>query len=81
MTQFDLVEGEDHEVAEFAGCHHASATVAWWHPARVAVQTLLLLPTLFPSAPLDPLSLVTRTPMRRATSRSRTSIPSPRWSI
>jgi dienelactone hydrolase len=33
-----------------------------WHPARVAVQTLLLLPALFPSAPLDPLSLVTATP-------------------
>ncbi len=38
--------------------------VAWWHPARVAVQTLLLLPALFPSAPVDPLSLVTQTPMR-----------------
>src|SRR5260370_25695300 len=37
--------------------------VAWWHPARVAMQTLLLLPALFPSAPVDPLSLVTQTPM------------------
>ena len=31
------------------------AALAVWHPARVAVQTLLLLPALFPSAPLDPL--------------------------
>ena len=38
--------------------------VAMWHPARVAVQTLFLLPALFPSAPLDPLSLITATPMR-----------------
>src|SRR4030081_638500 len=36
----------------------------WWHPARVAVQTLLLLPALFPSAPFDPESLVTSTPVR-----------------
>src|SRR5258708_32526810 len=35
-----------------------------WHPARVAVQTLLLLPALFPSAPFDPLSLVTAAPAR-----------------
>ena len=32
--------------------------LALWHPARVAVQTLLLLPALFPSAPLDPLALL-----------------------
>jgi len=38
--------------------------VAVWHPARVAVQTLLLLPALFPSAPVDPLGLVTPTPTR-----------------
>src|SRR6266567_1367488 len=38
--------------------------VASWHPARVAVQTLLLLPALFPSAPVDPLGLVTPTPVR-----------------
>src|SRR5712691_6175869 len=38
--------------------------VALWHPARVALQTLLLLPALFPSAPVDPLSLVTATPTR-----------------
>jgi acetyl esterase/lipase len=38
--------------------------VAVWHPARVAVQTLLLLPALFPSAPFDPESLVTSTPVR-----------------
>jgi dienelactone hydrolase len=36
---------------------------AVWHPSRVAVQTLLLLPALFPSAPLDPLSLVTAPPV------------------
>jgi hypothetical protein len=36
--------------------------VALWHPARVAVQTLLLLPAVFPSAPVDPLGLVTPTP-------------------
>src|SRR5579859_6726844 len=35
--------------------------VAVWHPARVAIQTLLLLPALFPSAPIDPLSLITPT--------------------
>jgi dienelactone hydrolase len=38
--------------------------VAVWHPARVAVQTLLLLPAVFPSAPVDPLSLVTAAPVR-----------------
>jgi hypothetical protein len=32
--------------------------LALWHPARVAVQALLLLPALFPSAPLDPLALL-----------------------
>src|ERR1700716_761650 len=42
--------------------------VALWHPARVAVQTLLLLPALFPSAPVDPLALVTATPVREARS-------------
>jgi hypothetical protein len=35
-----------------------------WHPARVAVQTLLLLPALFPSAPVDPLALLTASPRR-----------------
>jgi hypothetical protein len=34
-------------------------TLATWHPARVAVQALLLLPALFPSAPIDPLGMVT----------------------
>lgn len=29
-----------------------------WHPARVAVQALLLLPALFPTAPLGPLALL-----------------------
>jgi dienelactone hydrolase len=38
--------------------------LALWHPARVAVQALLLLPALFPSAPFDPLSLVTGAPVR-----------------
>jgi dienelactone hydrolase len=37
--------------------------VAVWHPARVAVQTVVLLPALFPSAPFDPLSLVTAPPV------------------
>ena len=32
--------------------------VGLWHPARVAVETLLLLPALFPSAPVDPLALI-----------------------
>jgi dienelactone hydrolase len=35
-----------------------------WHPARVAVQALLLLPAVFPSAPLDPLALVSAPPTR-----------------
>ena len=33
-----------------------------WHPARVAVQTLLLLPALFPSPPLDPLTAMSTAP-------------------
>jgi len=40
------------------------ALVALWHPTWVAVQTLLLLPTLFPAAPLDPLAALTSTPVR-----------------
>src|SRR5688572_1738000 len=35
-----------------------------WQPARVAVQSLLLLPSMFPSAPADPLSALTPTPRR-----------------
>lgn len=35
-----------------------------WHPARVAVQALLLLPALFPAAPLDPLHIATPAPTR-----------------
>src|SRR5579859_835511 len=35
-----------------------------WHPARVAVQTVLLLPAIFPASPLDPLGLVTAAPSR-----------------
>lgn len=38
--------------------------VAVWHPARVAVQTVMLLPALFPSAPFEPLGLFTGTPTR-----------------
>jgi hypothetical protein len=38
--------------------------VWWWHPARVAIQALLLLPALFPSAPVDPLAALTAMPAR-----------------
>ncbi len=38
------------------------ATFALWHPARVALQALLLLPALFPAAPVDPLALLTPVP-------------------
>jgi hypothetical protein len=38
--------------------------LAAWHPARVAAQTLLLLPALFPTAPLDPLAMVTPEPVQ-----------------
>ena len=34
------------------------AALALWRPARVAVQALLLLPALFPSAPVDPLAIM-----------------------
>ena len=34
----------------------AAGAVLAWHPARVALQTLLLLPALFPTAPFDPLA-------------------------
>jgi dipeptidyl aminopeptidase/acylaminoacyl peptidase len=40
------------------------AALVLWHPARVAAQTLLLLPALFPSAPFDPLGTVTAAPTR-----------------
>jgi hypothetical protein len=40
------------------------AILALWHPARVAVQALMLLPALFPSAPLEPLTLLTQPPTR-----------------
>jgi dienelactone hydrolase len=39
-------------------------TLVLWGPARVAVQTLLLLPALFPSAPIDPLTLLTPEPVQ-----------------
>jgi acetyl esterase/lipase len=35
-----------------------------WLPARTVISTLLLLPALFPSAPFDPLSVVTSPPIR-----------------
>ena len=38
--------------------------VAAWHPARVAFQSLLLLPALFPTAPFDPLAALTAAPTR-----------------
>jgi dienelactone hydrolase len=41
-----------------------AGTLALWGPARVAVQTLLLLPALFPSVPIDPLALVTPEPVQ-----------------
>ena len=41
-----------------------SIGVAVWHPSRVAVQTVLLLPALFPSAPVEPLNLFTGIPTR-----------------
>jgi hypothetical protein len=37
--------------------------IVWlWHPARVALLALLLLPSIFPAAPVDPLALVTPQP-------------------
>jgi hypothetical protein len=39
-----------------------AAAIALWHPARVAVQALLLLPALFPGAPIDPLAQLTPQP-------------------
>jgi acetyl esterase/lipase len=39
--------------------------LALWHPARVAIQALLLLPAFFPSAPIDPLALITAAPERQ----------------
>jgi dienelactone hydrolase len=41
-----------------------------WHPARVAVQALLLLPALFPSAPVDPLATFTPTPLQTEASNT-----------
>jgi acetyl esterase/lipase len=38
--------------------------VLFWHPARVAVQALVLLPALFPNAPVDPLTTLTAQPTR-----------------
>jgi hypothetical protein len=41
-----------------------AAASLWWHPSRVAVQALLLLPAMFPAAPFDPLSLAIAPPVR-----------------
>ncbi len=50
-------------VARFCGLAVVAViVVASWHPARVAVQALLLLPALFPSAPADPLARLTAAP-------------------
>lgn len=40
----------------------AVITLTVWHPARVAAEAVLLLPDVFPSAPIDPLNLVTPVP-------------------
>jgi dienelactone hydrolase len=40
------------------------AVVVVWHPARVAVQALALLPALFPNTPFDPLLVATPPPGR-----------------
>jgi hypothetical protein len=40
------------------------AALVLWHPARVAAQALVLLPALFPSAPFDPLGVLTAAPAR-----------------
>jgi acetyl esterase/lipase len=51
----------------------AIGVVAAWHPARVAVQALLLLPALFPSAPLDPLAAFTSAPSQTEESATYTA--------
>jgi dienelactone hydrolase len=38
-------------------------TLALWRPARVAAQALMLLPAVFPSAPVDPLEMLTPEPI------------------
>lgn len=43
-------------------------TLVVWRPAHVAVQTLTLLPRLFPSAPIDPLTAITAAPARETRS-------------
>jgi dienelactone hydrolase len=40
------------------------AVFTLWLPARTVISALLLLPALFPSAPFDPLSLLTAAPTR-----------------
>ena len=43
------------------------AALLSWHAAKVAVQTILLLPALFPSPPLDPLTVFTGAPTHETT--------------
>jgi dienelactone hydrolase len=40
----------------------ALVAIALWRPARVAAETLVLLPALFPSAPVEPLDFITPRP-------------------
>ena len=49
----------------FGLCLVLVGALVLWRPARVAVQTLLLLPAMFPSAPIDPLRLVTPEPVQQ----------------
>ena len=46
----------------FLGLGLLALVLVGWHPARVAVQTLLLLPALFPSPPVDPLAAISAAP-------------------
>lgn len=48
----------------------ALGAVVIWHPARVALQALLLLPALFPSAPFDPLAALSAAPVHQEQSAS-----------
>jgi dienelactone hydrolase len=52
--------------AVLALCAIALAAIALWHPLQVAAQTLLLLPAVFPGAPIDPLSAITAAPDRES---------------
>src|SRR5205823_8898696 len=50
--------GQGMRRAVVLGAAGLAALLGLWHPARVAVQALLLLPALFPLAPLGPLGLM-----------------------